>query len=44
MLYVQVLKMYDVDFKRLNGIKSMDVNSLACIGVKGDESEFQKVV
>ena len=34
----QVLKMYDVGGKLLNGIKSMYVNSLACIRVKGGES------
>ena len=31
----QVLRMYDVVFKILNGIKSMHVDSSACIRVKG---------
>ena len=31
----QVLRMYDVDGKLLNGIKSMYANSLACVRVKG---------
>ena len=35
----QVLKMYDVGGKLLNGIKSMYVNSLAYLRVKGRESE-----
>ena len=35
----QVLRMYDVDDKLLNGIKSLYVNSLACVRVKGSESE-----
>ena len=30
--------MYDVDGKLLNGIKSIYVNSLACVRLKGDES------
>ena len=30
----QVLRMYDVGGKLLNGIKSMYVNSLACVRVK----------
>ena len=33
----EVLRMYDVGGKLLNGIKSMYVNSLACVGVKGGE-------
>ena len=33
----QVLRMYDVWGKLLNGIKSMYVNSLACVRVKGGE-------
>ena len=36
----QVLRMYDVGGKLLNGIKSMYVNSLACVRVKGSESEY----
>ena len=35
----QVLRMYDVAGKLLNGIKIVYVNSLACVGVKGWESE-----
>ena len=35
----QVLRMYDVDDKLLNGIKSIYVNNLACVRVKGSESE-----
>ena len=35
----QLLRMYDVDGKLLNGIKSMYVNSLPCIRVKWVESE-----
>ena len=31
--------MYDVGGKLLNGIKSIYVNSLACVRVKGGESE-----
>ena len=35
----QVLRMYDVGNKLLSVTKSMYVNSLACIKVKGGESE-----
>ena len=35
----QVLRMYDVGSKLLNGIKGMYVSSLAYARVKGDESE-----
>ena len=35
----QVLRMYDVGSKLLNGIKSMYVNSLTCVRVQGGESE-----
>ena len=35
----QVQRMYNVDGKLLNGIKSMYANSLACVRVKGVESE-----
>ena len=35
----QVLKPYDVGSKLLNGIKTMHVNSLACVIVKGSERE-----
>ena len=31
----QVLRMYDLGSKLLNGIKSMCVNSLVCVRVKG---------
>ena len=33
----QVLRMYDVGGKLLSGIKSMYVDSLACVRVKGGE-------
>ena len=39
----QVLGMYVVRGKLLNGIKSMFVNSLACIRRKGDGSEYFKI-
>ena len=39
----QVLRMYDVGGKLLNGIKSMYVNSLVCVRVKRGESECFKV-
>ena len=35
----QVLRMYDVGGTLLNGIKSSYVNSLACVRVKGGESD-----
>ena len=35
----QLLRMYDVGGKLLNGIKSVYVNSLAYVRVKGNESE-----
>ena len=35
----EVLRMYDVGGKLFNGIKSMYVDSLACVRVKGSESE-----
>ena len=35
----QVLRLYDVGGKLMNDIKSMYVNSLACVRVKGGESE-----
>ena len=35
----EVLRMYDVGGKLLDGIKSMHINSLACVRVKGDKSE-----
>ena len=39
----QVLRMYDVGGKLLNGIKSMYVNSLACFRVKGGKSECFRI-
>ena len=39
----QVVRMYDVDGKLLNGIKSMYVNSLTCVRVKGGESECLRI-
>ena len=40
----QVLRMYDVKDKLLSGIKSMYINSLACIRVKGSKSKQFRVV
>ena len=39
----QVLKMYDLGGKLLNGIKSMHVNSLARVRVKESESECFRI-
>ena len=39
----QLLRMYDVGYKLLNGIYSMYVNSLACVRVKGGESECFRI-
>ena len=39
----QVLRLYDVGGKLLSGIKSMCINSLACVGVKGGESEWFRI-
>ena len=39
----QVLRMYGVSGKLLNGIKSMYVNSLACVRVNGGESECFRI-
>ena len=39
----QVLRMYDVGGKLMNGIMSIHVNSLACVRVKGDESECFRI-
>ena len=39
----QVLKMYDVGGKLLNGIKNMYVNSLVCVRVKGGKSECFRI-
>ena len=39
----QVLRMYDVDDELLNEIKSMYVNSRACVRVKGGESECFRI-
>ena len=35
----EVLRMYDVGGKHLSGIKSMYVDSSACVRIKGGESE-----
>ena len=35
---LQVLRMYDVGGKMLNGIKTMNIISLACVRGKGGES------
>ena len=40
----QVLTMCDVSDKLLSGIKNMYVTNLACIRVKGDESERFRIV
>ena len=37
--FSQVLKMYDMGSKLLSGIKSMYIDSSACVRVKGGESE-----
>ena len=39
----QVLRTYDVNGKTLNGIKSMYVNSLAFVRIKGGESECFRI-
>ena len=39
----QFLRMYDVGGKLLNGIKSMYVNSLARVRVRGGESECFRI-
>ena len=39
----QVLRIYDVGDTLLNGIKSMFVNSLACVRVKRGESECFRI-
>ena len=39
----QVLRMYDVEGKLLGGIKSMYVDSLACVRVKGGEIELFRI-
>ena len=39
----QVLRMYDVGSKLLKGIKGMYVNTLACVRVKGCESECFRI-
>ena len=40
----QVLRMYDVGGKLLNGIKNMYVNSLACVRVKGSDGVSGSIV
>ena len=39
----QVLRMYDVGSELLNSIKTMYVNNLACVRVKGGESECFRI-
>ena len=39
----QVLGMYDVGGKLLNGLKSMYVNSLVCVRVKGGENDCFRI-
>ena len=39
----QVLRMYDVGGKLMSGIKSMYVDSLPCIRIKGGESEWFRI-
>ena len=39
----QVLRMCDVGGKLLNGMKSMYVNSLACVRLRGGESECFRI-
>ena len=39
----QVLRMYDVGGKLLNGVISMYVNSLVCVRVKGGERECFRI-
>ena len=39
----QGLRMYNVGGKLLNGIKSMYIKSLACVRVKGGESEWFRI-
>ena len=39
----QVLRMHDIGGKLLNGIKSMHANSLACVRVKGGESDYFRI-
>ena len=39
----QVLGMYDVGGKLLNGLKSMYVNSLVCVRLKGGENDCFRI-
>ena len=39
----QMLRMYGVSCKLLNGIKSRHINSLACVKIKGEESECFRI-
>ena len=39
----QVLRMYDVGSELLNGIKSIYVNSQACVRAKGGESKSFRI-
>ena len=40
----QMLRMYNVGGKRLNGMKSMYIDSSACVRVKGGESDRFRIV
>ena len=40
---MQVLRMYDVGGKMLSGIKSIYVDSLAFVRIKGGESEWFRI-
>ena len=39
----QVLRMFDVGCKLLDGIKSMYIDSSVCVRVKGGESEWLRI-
>ena len=39
----QVLRTFDVGGKLFNGIKSMYINSLACVRVKGGDSDYFRI-
>ena len=41
---LQVMRMYDEDSKLLNDIKSMYVNSLPCVRVKGGKGECFRII
>ena len=40
---IHKLGMYDVGGKPMSGIKSMHINSLACVRLKGSESECFRI-